>query len=73
MRGFDIVVNLPEKITTAGGTDRLRWPRMLPQRRCTGNGAQLYFGNRALVLIVLRMDVAVWDARGCSPLVTGTF
>jgi len=46
---------------------------MLPQRRCTGNGARLYIGNRALVLIVMRMDVVAWDAWGCSPWLAGTF
>jgi len=40
---------------------------MLPQRRCTSNGARQYFANRVLVLIVVRMDVAVWDAKGRSP------
>jgi hypothetical protein len=51
-------VNLPKKITTArSGTGRLRWRRMLPQRRCTGNGARLYFGNRALVLMIVQMHV----------------
>jgi len=45
---------------------------MLPQGRSTGNGARLYFGNRALVLIVLRMEAAVWKAWDCSPCLAGT-
>jgi hypothetical protein len=36
---------------------------MLPQRRCTGNGARLHFGNRVSVRIILRADVVVWDVR----------
>ena len=66
-------MNLPEKITTAPRHWSVAAARMLPQRRCTGNGARLYFGNRALVLIVMLMDVVVWDAWRCSPYLTALF
>ena len=40
---------------------------MLPQRRRTGNGTRLYFGNRALVVIVLQTDNVVWDRGAAAP------